>query len=523
MAKRRTEMHRLQDLVRFHRQKTGARETARLLGMGPNTERMFREALAEAGLLEGPVEALPPLEALRAAVLAKHPQPSLPKHQVTSLEESFVEWVAKLVDKGLGPRAIFDRLRLEHRGFGGSYSAVKRLCRSLKRARGVQPQDVAIPVETAPGEVAQVDFGYVGKLFDPSTMTLRKAWCFVMVLGFSRHMVVRVVFDQRIETWLQLHVEAFAELGGVPQTVVPDNLKAAVVRAAFSVDDQSELNRSYRDFARYYNFKVDPTPPYDPGKKGKVEAGVKYVKGNFFVGRQETSVEVVRPELQRWVYEIAGTREHGTTRHQPLEQFEAIERATLRPLPVVPWEPVYWRRATVHPDAHIALDRRLYSAPWRLIGQKVWVRASARNVAIYANDERVATHDRRGPGVRSTIESHLPAQRAELRHRGRAFWEHRADAMGDEVGHYIRAVFDSDDVLSQLRVVQAMVTHLETFPLVRARAACRRAEHFASYGYGALKNILRRGLDVVPLPEASPAPATIPAPRFARPASHWRN
>ena len=60
-----------------------------------------------------------------------------------------------------------------------------------------------------------MDFGYVGKLFDPTTMTLRKAWCFVMVLGFSRHMVVRVAFDQRIETWLALHVEAFAELGGV--------------------------------------------------------------------------------------------------------------------------------------------------------------------------------------------------------------------------------------------------------------------------------------------------------------------
>ena len=86
MAKRRTEMHRLQDLVRFHRQRTGARETARLLGMGPNTERMFREAIAAAGLLDGAPDALPSLEELRGAVLAKHPLPALPKHQVTSLE-----------------------------------------------------------------------------------------------------------------------------------------------------------------------------------------------------------------------------------------------------------------------------------------------------------------------------------------------------------------------------------------------------------------------------------------------------
>ena len=186
------------------------------------------------------------------------------------------------------------------------------------------------------------------------------------------------------------------------------------------------------------------------------------------------------------------------------------------------WQPALWRRARVHADAHIALDRRLYSVPWKLIGQRVWVRTTASTLVIYANDERVATHDRRGPGPRSTLDSHLPTQRADLRHRSRTFWEQRADAMGEDVGRYIRAVFDSDDALSQLRAVQAIVTHLETFPIERARAACRRAEHFASYGYGALKNILRRALDLEPLPAPMSA-SPITAPRFARPASHWRH
>jgi hypothetical protein len=159
-------MHRLQDLVRLHRQQTGAREVARLLGMGPNTERMYREAIAEAGLLTGAVEALPALEELKAAVLAKHPTPALPPHQVTSLEP-YCEVIKAWSKKGLGPRAIFDRMRLEHPEFGGSHSAVKRFVRALRRQRGVRPEDVAIPVETAAGEIAQVDFGYVGRLFDP--------------------------------------------------------------------------------------------------------------------------------------------------------------------------------------------------------------------------------------------------------------------------------------------------------------------------------------------------------------------
>jgi hypothetical protein len=73
---------------------------------------------------------------------------------------------------------------------------------------------------TTPGDVAHVDFGYVGRLYDPPQRTQRKAWCFVMVLAPSGRMVVQVVFDQRAETWLKLHVEAFEELGVVPRTVV---------------------------------------------------------------------------------------------------------------------------------------------------------------------------------------------------------------------------------------------------------------------------------------------------------------
>lgn len=268
-------MDRLVELVRLHRMGTGAREVARLLCISPNTERLYRLALQSAGLLTGAVQDLPTLEVLKAALVQQHP-PKRPPQQISTLEPWRGEVVA-LRDKGLGARAIYDRLRLERGDFPGSYSAVKRLCRQLERAQGVQPRDVAIPVETAPGEVAQVDFGYVGRLYDPQAGTLRKAWCFVMVLGYSRHLFARVVFDQRVETWLGLHAEAFAALGGVVETVVPDNLKAAVVRAAFRADDTAALNRSYRELARYYGFKIDPTPPYAPQKKGKVESAVKYL------------------------------------------------------------------------------------------------------------------------------------------------------------------------------------------------------------------------------------------------------
>jgi transposase len=518
--RRRTDMDRLAELVRLHRLGTGSREAARLLGMGPNTEREYRTALAKAGLLDGDAGALPALEELKAAV-ALH-RPPAPAPQQTSTVAAWEPTVRCWLEKGLGPRAIFDRLRLEHPDFPGSYAAIKRLCRAIEKARGVNERDVAIPVETEAGEIAQVDFGYVGKLFDPVTNTLRKAWCFVMVLGHSRHMVVRVVFDQRTETWLGLHVEAFTELGGVPRTIVPDNLKAAVVRAAFAVDTPSELNRSYRELARHYGFKVDPTPPRDAPKKGKVEAGVKYVKSNFFVGRDKTDVEVVRADLRRWCDEIAATRVHGTTGKRPGDVFRDVERAALLPMPAKPYELVVWKKARVHRDAHVLFGRRLYSVPWKQIGKDVWLRASKRTIVVYADDERVATHDRDGRDLRSTIEGHLPEHRAALRHRSRSYWEERAAAIGEAVVAYVRTIFDADDVLSQLRTVQAVVTHLETFPPERARAACERAAHYGNFGYGAIKSILRQGLDLVP-PEATPPPSGEPGVgRFARPAASWK-
>lgn len=98
------------------------------------------------------------------------------------------------------PQAIYERLKREDANFTGSLSAVKRACAKHRRMRGVMPEDVAIPVMTEPGAIAQVDLCYVGKLLDPKTMVLRKAWMFVMVLGHSRHQYFEICFDQKVET-----------------------------------------------------------------------------------------------------------------------------------------------------------------------------------------------------------------------------------------------------------------------------------------------------------------------------------
>jgi hypothetical protein len=210
-------------------------------------------------------------------------------------------------------------------------------------------------------------------------------------------------------------------------------------------------------------------------------------------------------------------RVHGTTGRRPLEVFQEEERQILAPLPDRPFEPVVWKEAKVHRDSHVLFERRLYSVPWPLIGQQVSIRATEHSVTIYADDERVATHSRRGPDVRSTLDSHLPDHRSDYRHRSREYWERRADGMSETVGRYVREIFDSDDVLAQLRTVQSVVRHLETFPRSRAIAACERALHFGNFTYAGIKRILVKALDLEPLPTNGKARRTLESPRFARP------
>jgi transposase len=511
-------MHQLQEVIRLHRLGKSRRTIARQLRMGRDTIRGYLEVFSKKGLLDGPADDLPDPDVLQVA--AGEQSGSSPVPQQTSSIEQWRSKIDELRRKGVGPTAIHDYLRLHHESqYSGSLSAVKRLCRRLDRESGPAPTDVAIPVETAAGEVAQVDFGYAGKRYDPDRGVLRKCWLFVMTLGFSRHMYTDLVFNQKIETWLRLHVAAFESFQGVVRVVVPDNLKAAVVRAAFGVDDEVMLNRSYRELARHYGFQIDPTPPRAPQKKGKVENSVRYVKRNFLATWETVDIHEDRRQLRRWVEQIAGERRHGTTGRQPRELFDQQERDTLLPLPNKRWEPVVWKKATLHRDSHVQIDGAFYSAPWRLLHQELWVRCTPHCVVIYNHEAQLCRHSRVGRGQRSTVDEHLPEHRRELRHRSREYWIARARMIGEEVEQLAETIFGSDDVLLQLRKVQAVVSHLENFPVERARAAARRALYYGCSDYRGVKNILQKGLDLEPLEQTSTR-AWSQGSRFARTAQH---
>lgn len=510
------DMDKLRELVRLHRRGFTARRVARTLKMSPNTERAHRLRLEAAGLLDGDADELPDLDTLAKACA----QTATPPKQETSSVERWRPRIAELYAKELGPTAIHEALVEREPAFAGSLSAVKRMVLQLARERGPKPEDVAIPVDTPPGEIAQVDFGFAGLVLDPKTQTKRRAWLFVMVLGCSRHMFCKVVFDQSTDTWVALHVEAFRFFGGVPKVVVPDNLKAAVIRAAFGVDEDVTVNRAFRELARHHGFVIDPTPPRSPEKKGKVERSVQYVKDSFLAPRTFADVDELNRRLTTWVIEKAGTRRHGTTGKKPLEWFEKVEKHALGPLPATRFEPVTWRALLVGRDTCVRFDEDRWSVPFRHIGARVLLRATRTTVEIYADDHRVATHDRTTPGPHIE-DAHLPEGRRDLRHRDRGHWEARADAIDvDTVGVFVRAVLDQDDVLRPLRRAASVLRILEAVPRERAVRACARAAFYGAYRADTLRGILERGQDELALPSEGPMAPSF-APRFARQATSF--
>ena len=489
MTNRRTLTMDVQELVRLVRDGASDRAIAGLVGLNRRTVSRYRRWAAEQQLLDGPLPSVGELyEQLQATLPAQVPP------QQTSSVAAYQDQILAYRRQGLELAAIRARLE-EQQGVAISYDAVWRLVRRLEQS---QPPETFVRVEVPPGSEAQVDFGYAGLQIDPATGRLRKSWVFVLVLAFSRHMYAEVVFDQRLETWLLLHRHAFEALDGVPERVVLDNLKAAILRA--SVHDPL-VQRAYRECATHYGFRIDPNPPRTPRLKGKVEqGGVHYVKRNFLAGRPPLPLDELNAQLHTWCADVAGRRVHGTTRQHPIEQFEQIERAALRPLPSVPYDLAIWKQATLHHDCYVVFEGSYYSAPYRLVGQALWIRAGTRTVELFtAEHQAVATHDRASqPGERKTILAHLPPHKVVGLVSGRETCRIQAASIGPATAEVVQRLLDHRPE-DRLHVAQRVLRLAEHAGAERLERACVRALHYGTPDYPTLKRILATGLELAPL------------------------
>src|SRR4030095_14697276 len=234
------------------------------------------------------------------------------------------DYVQTRVADGVENCALLLR-ELRARGYDGGITMLKAFVHPLRTR--VKPS-ATMRFETRPGEQAQVDFGHFSSLTPAGTR--RQVYAFVIVLSWSRALYLEFIRRADLPSFLRCHVHAFEQFGGVPERCLYDNTKVVVLER--SATGEPVFNPRFVDFSRRLGFGIQLCHPYRPQTKGRVESGVKYVRGNFWPGARFVDDADLNRQAQTWVDSVANRRVHGTTHERPMDRL-AQERAHLQGVP----------------------------------------------------------------------------------------------------------------------------------------------------------------------------------------------
>ena len=499
MAQERLSMRKIREIMRLHYEKElSQRAVAQACRVSHSTVKEYVTRAAAAGLKWPLPEDLSEDELYRRL----YPEKSKP----VSVEKSAPDW--QQIKQEMGRKHVTLRLLWteyrERQPDGYGYSQFCDLYRQWKKKL-----DVPMRQDHKAGEKVFVDYtGDRMVLTDPETGEARSVEIFVGVLGYSSYTYAEAQTSQSKENWINGHVRMFQFLKGVPEVVVPDNLKAGVKDPCYY---DPELNPSYQELAEHYGVVVLPARVRKPRDKAKVEVGVQVVERWIMARlRNQTffSLTELNRSIQALLAELNGRpmAHLGQSRH---ELFETMDRPALNPLPEKPYEFVQHKIVRVNVDYHVEYDKHYYSVPHRLIHEEVHLRATEHLVEIYHKSQKdpVVVHPRsRSAGRHTTCKEHMPVNHQKQQEWSPERFLKWADQIGPHAKSFIQATLGA-----RRHPEQAYRTCLGVLGLARKHSnerldeACRQALSAKLLAYGEVKDIL----DHLPTPD--PALATPPA------------
>ncbi len=388
-------------------------------------------------------------------------------------------------------------IKLGRMGVTVSYSALYRYAREELGFGG--PKVTVRMAESLPGEVAQVDFGQMGLVYDPETGRRRKLHALVVTLVYSRHQYVYLTHRQDLDALVCGIEEAWEFFGGVARRLVLDNMKVAVVKA-----DRYEpvFNKTFQEYSQHRGFIIDPAPVRHPEAKGCVENQIKYVRGNFFAGEEFTDREHTQRSAITWCRTTAGLRLHGTTRKRPLVVFEQEELKSLLPLSPERFDVPVFADCIVHRDHHIQFKRAIYSLPTQYIGKEVFVRGDKALVRIYYQQQLIRTHPRKKAGERSTIYEDYPQEKSAYAMRDVNYYIRTAKEKGEQQGVFMAELLSGDVPWAFLRQAQNLLRLNDKYGSARVESACARAVNFGLMNVKRVEGIIRQAMERESTPAA---------------------
>jgi hypothetical protein len=512
MAFREVAVTEIREVLRAWLAGAGLRKVAAQAGVDRKTARRYVTAAVEAGLgRDGGLAQLTDELVGQVAEVVRPVRPGghgLGWEQLEACREEIEGWVKQ------GLTVVKIGLLLERRGVMVPYRTLHRFC-AERCGYGRTAATTVRVADGEPGGECQLDFGYLGLLFDPVSGRQRKVHALIFTAVYSRHMFVWVSFTQTLAAFIAGCEAAWVFFGGVFKVLVPDNA-SAVVADADAVNPR--FTAGWLDYAQHCGFATDAARVRSPKDKPRVERAVQYVRGNFFAGEHFTGLADAQARAETWCRDVAGMRIHGTIQARPAEVFAAQEAGVLLPLPA-PYDVPVFAKVKVHRDFHVEVGRALYSAPKEYLGCYLDARADSALVKLFHRGQLVKAHPRQQPGRRATDPADLPAEKTTYAMRDVASLAKTARRHGDAIGVYAERLLDTDLPWTKMRQVYRLLGLVRRYGPGPVDLACQRALELDVVNVTKIASILERATENTPPPPRPPVAVTA---RFARDPAEYR-
>lgn len=350
------------------------------------------------------------------------------------------------------------------------------------------------------GEKTFVDYsGLKMEWINASTGEIHIAEIFVGCLGASHRIYAEATASQSLSDWIESHIRMFEAFGGVTEMIVPDNLKSGITKAHRYDPD---LNRTYAMFAEHYGIAIMPTRIVSPRDKAKVEVAVQCVEREVIAPLRNCTfrslLEINHAIAERLIQ--LNERPMQRINISRLEQFEQIDKPALKPLPVYRFELQEWKKAKVHIDYHICINKHFYSVPTQFIGKHVDVSLTKRTIEIFFESQRVALHPRDdSPNRFSTIKEHLPPKHRyyqdEQNDASVQYLLDWAKQMGTASTQCVEKFFQTRHFPQQgIRAVLGLKRLAKQYGQTKFEEACKKTLELGQYRWHIVESILKHGL-----------------------------
>lgn len=484
-------------LQRFQQQPNESnRSVGRALGRSANTIQSLRDAIRKSGLT---AEALSHLDDRQWAAALGNSDRSIAQRKTAPDWEHIRD---QMEEKNATLHQLwmeFRELRPEGIGYTQFTSGYAQFTKRL---------DVVLRRPHTPAEKLYCDFaGATIRIHDAGGGPGFDAQIFVSALGYSNYVFARAVASQQVADWNACHVEAFEFYGGAPEWVVSDNLKAAVTKRT---RDELIINKSHRECLKHYGCHAMPRGVRKPRQNAKAEAAVQIVqrwilfslRNRKFFSLAELNLEL---DLRR---DQLNTRPFKKLDGCRRSRFEDVERAALKPLPDLPFEPRVWRfEVLVGPDYVFEHEKKMYSVPYELRGERVDLRITANVIEVMFRGKRVAVHQKsKGDGEVNILREHMPVSHTRVldgEPKALMTW---AASVGSATGaiftHHLRERPDATNGLRTTRRLRELARH---YGEERFEEVCAYAAHLNTTSLRSIDSILKTSPDKRPKSDSAGA------------------